>query len=163
MEKSITTCLIRQEQKNTKAPTIDYTRRLMQLKSEVKKLIKKHKITHICMEGMAFGARGQAIFDIGGLSHIFREAFIEEGIEFIIAPPKTIKKYFTGSGNADKLAMIEECQKRGANIPFFKTIKKQRVFDDNVSDAFALASFMQDYLDGNAKDFEDKVEKSWDK
>lgn len=149
--------------KGTKAPTIDYTRRLMQLQDEVRNLIKKHKITHLCMEGMAFGAKGQAIFDIGGLSHMFRAMYIREGIKFIIAPPKTIKKYFTGTGNADKLAMIEECMNRGANITFFKTIKKQRVFDDNVADSYALASFMQDYLNGNATDFEDKIEKSWDK
>ncbi len=147
----------------TKAPSIDYTRRLMKIVEEIVEIIDKHKPTHICMEGMSYRSRSQTLFELGGLSHMLRLNFINKGVEFIIIPPKTLKKYFTGSGNADKLLMIEECNKRGANIPFFKRIKKQTVFDDNVADSYALACFMQDYMHGNATDFEKKVEKSWEK
>ena len=148
--------------KNTKSPTIDYTHRLVDITKRVGELIDEHKITHICMEGMSFGSKGQTIFELGGLSHLLRAMYFEKGIEFIIIPPKTLKKYFTDNGNADKLGMIEECNKRGANIPFFKRIKKQTVFDDNVADSYALACFMQDYMLGKATDFEKKVEKSWE-
>lgn len=148
--------------KNTKAPTIDYTRRLMEMTDEIRKLIKEYKPDIIGMEGMSFGARGSAIFDLGGLSHLLRVMFIEEGVKFFIIPPTVVKKYFTGKGNSDKLAMIEEAMKRGANIPFFTTIKKQRVFDDNVTDAYAIASFVEDYLQDKCIDYESKIEKSWE-
>lgn len=148
--------------KNTKAPTIDYTRRLVEMTEEVEKIIEKHKPDYIAMEGMSYGARGAAIFELGGLSHLLRVMFLRQNVKFVIMPPKTVKKYFTGSGNASKLEIIEEAMKRGANIPFFKTIKKQRVFDDNVADSYAIACFMKDYINGDASEFEDKIEKSWD-
>lgn len=148
--------------KNTKAPTIDYTRRLIEMTNEIEDLIIKHSPKYIAMEGMSFGARGAAIFDLGGLSHLLRAMFVRQGVEFVIIPPKTIKKYFTGSGNANKLEMIEEAMRRGADIPFFKTIQKQKVFDDNVSDSYAIACFIQDYLDGKCADYENKIEKSWE-
>ena len=147
--------------KGTKSPTIDYTHRLMGITDRIEKIIDEYKPTHICMEGMSFGSKGQTIFELGGLSHLLRAMYIRKGIPFIIIPPKTLKKYFTESGNADKLAMIEEANKRGANIPFFKTIKKVKGFDDNVVDSYALCCFLQDYMDGNANDFIGKVELSW--
>ncbi len=134
----------------------------MSIADEVKKLIDEYKPDYICQEGMSYGSKGQIIFDIGGLSHMLRALYFTKDIKFIIIPPKTLKKYYTGSGNADKLAMIEEANKRGANIPFFKRIKKQTVFDDNVVDSHALCCFVEDYLQGNCKDYEDKIEKSWE-
>lgn len=148
--------------KNTKAPTIDYTRRLIEMTDEIQKLIKEYKPDYIGMEGMSFGARGSAVYDLGGLSHLLRTMFFKEKVKFVIIPPTVVKKYFTGKGNSDKLVMIEEAMKRGANIPFFTTIKKQRVFDDNVTDAYAIASFIEDYLDDKCDDYKDKVEKSWE-
>lgn len=147
--------------KNTKAPTIDYTRRLMEMTDEIRKLVKLYKPDYIAMEGMSFGARGAAIFDLGGLSHLLRVMFFEEDVKFIIIPPTVVKKFFTGKGNSDKMAMITEAMNRKLNIPFFKTIKKVRVFDDNVTDAAAIALFMQEYADGKCTEFEGKVEKSW--
>ncbi len=146
---------------NTKSPTIDYTRRLIEMTGEIRKLVKLYKPDYIAMEGMSFGARGAAIFDLGGLSHLLRVMFFEEDVKFIIIPPTVVKKYFTGKGNSDKMAMITEAMNRKANIPFFKTIKKVKVFDDNVTDAYAIASFIQDYIGGKCVDYEEKVEKSW--
>jgi len=148
--------------KNTKTPTIDYTKRLIKIVEDITEIIKKYKPDYICMEGMSYASRGNTLFELGGLSHMLRALYFTKDIKFIIIPPKTLKKYYTGSGNADKLAMIEEANKRGANIPFFKRIKKQTVFDDNVVDSHALCCFVEDYLQGNCKDYEDKIEKSWE-
>lgn len=148
--------------KGTKCPSIDYTRRLMEIRNDVKKVLDQYKPSYICMEGMAFGAKGSVIFELGGLSHLLRELYFNEDIRFIIAPPTVIKKYATGKGNADKMMMILEAMKRGANIPFFKKIEKQEMFDDNVCDSYFMASFMKDYLDGKCLEFEDKIEKSWE-
>ena len=110
---------------------------------------------------MSYGSRTGIAYDLGGLSHLLRAMYIRKEIPFIIIPPTTLKKYFVGKGTAKKMDMILEANKRGANIPFFKRIEKQTVFDDNVCDAYGLCCFLQDYMDGNAIDFENKVEKSW--
>lgn len=145
----------------TKNPTVDYTRRLIKITNEVEELIKKHKINYACIEGMSYGSKSSIVFDLGGLSHLVRAMFLNNGVKFIVIPPKTLKKFATENGNADKIAMIEEAMKRGANIPFFKRIKKQTVFDDNVVDAYFLAVFCQDYLSGNTNEFNTKIETSW--
>jgi len=151
-----------EKSKGTKNPSIDYTKRIINIVYEYEKIIDEYKPDYIGMEGMSFGSTSSVIFELGGLSHMARSMFIKKNVKFIIIPPTVVKKYFTGKGNSDKLAMIEEAMKRGANIPFFKNIKKQRVFDDNVTDAYAIASFIQDYVLGKCTDYEDKIEKSWE-
>lgn len=145
--------------KKTKCPTIDRTRRLMTLKAQLRSLIEQYKPDLIGMEGMAFGAQGAAIFDIGGLSHIFRELFIEMGLKFIIAPPTVIKKHWTGKGNANKMLMIETAEFRGVEIPFVKkyTDHPEKKFDDNVVDAHAICNFLTEYEKHIAN-----IECSWD-
>lgn len=145
--------------KKTKCPTIDRTRRLMILKSELRQLILRYNPDIIGMEGMAFGAQGAAIFDIGGLSHMFRELFIEENRKFIIAPPTVIKKFWTGKGNANKMLMIETAEFRGIEIPFVKKYKEfsEKKFDDNVVDAHAICMFLAEH----EKHIEN-IECSWD-
>jgi crossover junction endodeoxyribonuclease RuvC len=142
--------------------SIDITHRIMKIKKEIKLIINKYRPTYISMEGPSYASQSSSVVQMGALNHMLRELFIEENIKFVIAPPTVIKKYATGKGNADKLMMIEEAAKRGANIPFFKKIQKQLVFDDNVCDSYFMASFMRDYLTGNCVDFEDKIEKSWE-
>ena len=144
--------------KGTKIPSIDYTRRIREITQELKDLIVEYNPDIICIEGMSFGSKSAVVFDLGGLSHLIRSMLMDLKKDFIVIPPKTLKKYFTGSGNADKIAMITECQNRGANIPFFKNIKKQKVFDDNVSDSYALASFAKDYINNTCIEFLDKIE-----
>ncbi len=142
--------------------SIDITRRILKIKEEIRLLIKNIKPDYIGLEGPSFASQSASVIQMGALNHILRELFIEEGVKFFIIPPTVVKKYFTGKGNSDKLAMIEEAMKRGANIPFFTTIKKQRVFDDNVTDAYAIASFVEDYLQDKCIDYESKIEKSWE-
>lgn len=146
--------------KNSKN-SIDITRRIIKIKEEIRLIIKNKNPEYIILEGPSFASKSSSLIQMGALNHILRELFIEENIKFVIAPPKTIKKQFTSNGNADKLEVIEEVMKRGANIPFFKNIKKQKMFDDNVSDSFAMACFLRDLINGKAKDYESKVEKSW--
>ncbi len=145
--------------KKTKCPTIDRTRRLMILKEQLRQLIWDYKPDLIGMEGMAFGAQGAALMDIGGLSHMFRELFIEEDKKFIIAPPTVIKKFFTGKGNANKMFMIESAEFRGVEIPFLKKYKEfsEKKFDDNVVDAHAICEFLQVH-----NQYLDTIECSWD-
>lgn len=143
--------------KNTKCPTIDYTRRLIILKNTIKELIVSFGIGMIAMEGIAFGAKGRAIFDIGGLSHLLREAFIELDKPFIIVPPATLKKFWTGKGNANKGDMINAAKDKGESI----TILEKDEFDNNIVDSLALCRLCVSIHKGKAKDFEQMVEASW--
>jgi Holliday junction resolvasome RuvABC endonuclease subunit len=150
--------------KGTKCPTIDYTRRILWLKEEIKTLCEEYHIQKGIIEGMAFGSKGRTVFDLGGLAHASRMALIEAGVDFIVIPPKTAKRYFTGSGNSDKMAMIAEAHKRQVKIPYMKKYSKDLTdFDDNIVDAFAFSCFLRDFhSDTLPADFIDKVEYSTD-
>ena len=108
------------KEKDTKAPSIDYTRRLMKIKHLVKQFITDNKVELIAIEGMSFGSTGRIIFELGGLSHILRELFVEEGVDFIVIPPTTLKKFWTGKGTANKGMMIEETHTRKIDISIMK-------------------------------------------
>ena len=59
----------------------------------------------IAVEGLAFGAKGNALLDLAGLRAIvMRELWIKDLITVTI-PPANLKKYATGNHQADKLAM----------------------------------------------------------
>jgi len=155
-----------EKMKGTKCPTIDYTRRLLQLKTEIGVIADQYNVEYMAMEGMSFGSRGSTVFDLGGLSHMIRETFLTKEIKFIVVPPKTLKKYWTGSGNANKEAMIEEASKREIDVYITKNYGTKKIprilFDDNVVDSLALARFLDDYLENKLENYEELIEKSWE-
>lgn len=141
--------------------TIDITRRIMSLKKQVREIIQKERPNYIAIEGPSYGGNTSSLIQMGALNHILRELFFEEKIPFVVVPPKVAKKHYTGNGNANKLDMIEEAMNKGINIPFFKKIQKQDMFDDNVVDSHAMVEILEYILLGK-KDYDEKVEKSWD-
>ena len=149
--------------KNTKCPTIDYTRRIVMIKDEIKKICFENNIQKGIIEGAAFGANGH-LYDLGGLGHASRIALVECGVDFVVIPPKTAKKYFTGNGNANKQDMIEEAKNRKVKIPYMKKYSKILTdFDDNVVDSYCFMCFLRDLYDGKLdSEFLDKVEYSTD-
>lgn len=56
----------------------------------------------IVMEGYAMGIRGGRVFDIGELGHAIKQVLYNSGVETIIVPPTSMKKFVTGKGNAKK-------------------------------------------------------------
>lgn len=68
----------------------------------------------VAYEGYALGFRGKSntIFDLGELGGVLKLLILERGIDILLVPPKTLKSYATGKGNADKqqvsLALKEE-------------------------------------------------------
>ena len=143
--------------KDTKCPSIDYTKRLKKLVSEVEKYIDIHNPDMICIEGMSYGSTGAVVFESGGLSHMFRSLFLDKGIPFIIAPPTVIKKFWTGKGNADKLLMVQTAELKGVEIPFTERLNKETHLNNNVVDAHAMCEFLERY-----EEYLDKIECSWD-
>lgn len=151
--------------KGTKSPTIDYTRRLMDLSQDVGELIKEYGVEMVAIEGMSFSSTGRIVFDLGGLSHLLRAKFIELDTPFVVIPPTTLKKFWFGKGNAKKDDMIQAAIDRGYDIPITKNYGTKKnpdiKMDDNVVDSHALCIFIQE-LEANKlnPEFLDVVEYS---
>lgn len=90
----------------------------------------------VAIEGFAFGARGRAVFDIGGIGWVVRLALHEAGVRYVEVPPAVVKRYATGRGNADKQAMQMAAVKRLG----YDDDKP----DDNVIDALWLRALAMD-------------------
>ena len=87
-------------------------------------------------------------------------------VPFIVVPPKTLKKYWTGSGNADKTTMIDEAVKKGISVPITKNYGTKKSpdirYDDNVIDSLALCHFLNAHLSGIIPEYDEKIERSVD-
>jgi crossover junction endodeoxyribonuclease RuvC len=84
--------------------------------------------TLVVIEGFAYGAKGAAIYEIGGLGYIVRYALWHRGVQYVEVAPPTLKKYICGKGNVNKNIVIREVYKRW-NV---------NAEDDNAADAFVL-------------------------
>jgi len=62
----------------------------------------------VVLEGLAFGAKGNAMLDLAGLAAVIRLALHDAGVPFVDVPPACLKLFATGKGNADKNAVLAE-------------------------------------------------------
>lgn len=102
-------------------------KRMVSLIDDIMAHIQKDDV--VCIEGFAFGAKGQGVAFQYGLGHGIRNALFRRHINFTLVTPAQLKKFATGKGNAKKDAMA---------VPIYK----HWGFDhssDNVRDAFVLA------------------------
>jgi len=95
---------------STKAITSYFTgvRRLKDFKEQIIDMCQyvaglKEK-TSVFIEGYSFGSIGRKEF-IAELGGTIRLTLHEQELEFIDVPPTVLKKYITGKGNADKVAV----------------------------------------------------------
>lgn len=85
---------------------------------------------------LAAGQHKNALIVMSQLRGVVNLFAAHNGIEIISYPPKTIKKWFTGNGNAGKPEMIEEYTRRTGLIPQ----------DDNAADAYAIYQMAKEKL-----------------
>lgn len=71
------------------------------LKHELNSVKEKGEIKSIGVEGIAFGARGATLGTLGAIWGIYTTISLGYA-DLIVIPPKSLKKYVTGSGNAEK-------------------------------------------------------------
>lgn len=64
------------------------------------------KDAKVFIEGYAYASKG-VVFHIGENTGVLKHRMWSHDIEFIDIPPPTIKKFATGKGNSNKLAMYE--------------------------------------------------------
>ena len=91
-------------------------------------------ISFAALEGYSMASTHRAL-DLGELGGIVRLVLHDEGIPFVVVPPKSLKLFVTGSGDADKEAMR------------FATLKKWGVDfnQDDQCDAYGLAQVARSF------------------
>lgn len=121
--------------------TNDVYDRALQIANFITTLVATHHITHMCIEGLAFGIRGDATRDLAGLLFVVITNIRSScnHVSCVVVAPTSLKKFATGSGKADKAAMIsavpEQIQEK-----FKRSYKKTTGLGD-VSDAYWLAQY----------------------
>lgn len=91
------------------------------------------------LEGYSYDSVGR-VFELGEIGGVIKVLLHESGIEHVVVPPVSLKKFATGSTHASKEDMIDACGARGASPA-----------DDNQADAFFLAHVARAYVQGNAE------------
>lgn len=115
--------------------------RMLFIEKNLKMLLKTYNIELVFIENFSFGSRGRSIFDTGGLGWIIRRLLGKElEIPFHEVPPKTLKMYVTGTGNAGKPLMLEQTYRRWK-------VGSEVLKDDNMVDSFGLCKIGQAYLE----------------
>ena len=89
------------------------------------------------IEGYAYAAVGQALFDLCELGGLVRWELYRAGVPWLVVPPTTLKKYATGKGTANKSSMVVAARERLG----------YGGVDDNEADAMWLRAIGLDVLD----------------
>lgn len=79
--------------------------RLAFIRATVENIVGENRAAGVVLEGYAFGAHNKA-HQIGELGGVIRLLLHDLGVPFVEVPPKSLKKFATGTGNAPKDAMI---------------------------------------------------------
>lgn len=102
-------------------------------------LIKKHGVTALHIEGLAFGMIGNATRDLAGLlfTIITTTRLVCPGIPVHIYAPTAVKKTATGSGKSGKSEMVSSLPPDV--LALFKTTHKKTTGLQDIADAYWIA------------------------
>lgn len=98
----------------------------------------------ICMEGISYGSiHSAAVMDLAGLNYLIRDRLHHHNIvgTLLITPPAEVKRFYTGSGNANKQLMISTFK---GSFPDFDLPKI-----DDVCDSEGMAKYARDWFEKN--------------
>lgn len=107
--------------------------------------LNEHRVSSVCLEGYAFGARG-LVFQIGENTGVLKQSIWNQNIPITIVPPTVIKKFATGKGNANKGKMwdsfIEETNYNLYNILGMELKEKKDASPiSDIVDSYYLAKY----------------------
>lgn len=124
-----------------KEDTYTNFRRAKKISDEIVEYIISMNIDKVHIEGLGFGASGDATRNLAGLQYLIVNECLDRGIEPLIVAPTSLKKFATGSGKAKKTEVFESIE--DSNPSFFKDlleVKKTKGRYD-LADAYWLAVF----------------------
>ena len=96
----------------------------------------------ICMEGISYGSiHSAAVMDLAGLNYLIRDRLHHHTVvgTLLITPPAEVKRFYTGSGNANKQLMISTFK---GSFPDFDLPKI-----DDVCDSEGMAKYARDWFE----------------
>lgn len=98
----------------------------------------------ICMEGISYGSiHSAAVMDLAGLNYLIRDRLYHHTVvgTLLVTPPAEVKRFYTGSGNANKQLMISTFK---GSFPDFDLPKI-----DDICDSEAMAKYARDWFEKN--------------
>lgn len=98
----------------------------------------------ICMEGISYGSiHSAAVMDLAGLNYLIRDRLHHHTIvgTLLVTPPAEVKRFYTGSGNANKQLMISTFK---GSFPDFELPKL-----DDICDSEAMAKYARNWFEKN--------------
>ncbi len=121
--------------------------RLDHISGSIKNFIKPHKdLQAISIEGLSYGSKGTVKDQFGYLHYDARIYCVTQlGLDPIVVPPKTLKKWTVGNGNASKEDMVAGVNERWGT----------QIIDDNIADAYALAKYAEEWHQREVSDDRD--------
>lgn len=98
----------------------------------------------ICMEGISYGSiHSAAVMDLAGLNYLIRDRLHHHTVvgTLLVTPPAEVKRFYTGSGNANKQLMISTFK---CSFPDFDLPKL-----DDIADSDSMAKYARDWFEKN--------------
>lgn len=95
----------------------------------------------ICMEGISYGSiHSAAVMDLAGLNYLIRDRLHHHTVvgTLLVTPPAEIKRFYTGSGNANKQLMISTFK---GSFPDFELPKL-----DDICDSEAMSKYARNWF-----------------
>ena len=114
------------------------SRRLSHIYNEFSAELIKYAPALAVMEGPSYRSTNKP-FTLGEVYGVFKLALAIERVPYAIVAPRSLKKYATGSGKADKSAMLTHAASLGFSTQ-----------SDDLADAWFAAKLAQDLLGGKA-------------
>lgn len=97
----------------------------------------------VCIEGAAYGAKGDAVDQLAGLRLMVRTRLWRLGVPFAIVSPTGLKAYTTGNGRSSKAQMVAALAERhGLDLKAVKVAHGKY----DMADAYALAAMGYAYI-----------------
>lgn len=99
----------------------------------------------ICMEGISYGSiHSAAVMDLAGLNYLIRDRLHHHTVvgTLLVTPPAEVKRFYTGSGNANKQLMISTFK---GSFPDFDLPKI-----DDICDSEAMSKYARDWFEKNS-------------
>ena len=96
----------------------------------------------ICMEGISYGSiHSAAVMDLAGLNYLIRDRLHHHTVvgTLLVTPPAEVKRFYTGSGNANKQLMISTFK---GSFPDFDLPKL-----DDICDSEAMAKYARNWFE----------------
>lgn len=98
----------------------------------------------ICMEGISYGSiHSAAVMDLAGLNYLIRDRLHHHTVvgTLLVTPPAEVKRFYTGSGNANKQLMISTFK---GSFPDFDLPKL-----DDIADSDSMAKYARNWFEKN--------------